>query len=53
MPDKLIMKITGHSTREMFDRYNTITAVEIDLVGDKRIGAAGKSVRVITQADNT
>lgn len=26
VPEKLIMQITGHSTREMFDRYNTITA---------------------------
>ena len=23
-PESIIMKITGHSTREMFDRYNTI-----------------------------
>jgi integrase len=28
VPEKLIMKITGHSTREMFDRYNTITQDE-------------------------
>ena len=24
VPESVIMKITGHSTREMFDRYNTI-----------------------------
>jgi integrase len=24
--ESVIMKITGHSTREMFDRYNTIDA---------------------------
>jgi integrase len=30
VPEKLIMKITGHSTREMFDRYNTITSDEKD-----------------------
>jgi integrase len=30
VPEKLIMKITGHSTREMFDRYNTITPDEKD-----------------------
>ncbi len=53
IPDKLIMKITGHSTREMFDRYNTITADEIDLVEDKMIAAAGQFVRAITQVDNT
>ena len=53
IPDKLIMKITGHSTREMFDRYNTITADEIDLVEDKMIAAAGQFVRAITQDDNT
>ena len=24
MPESVIMEITGHSTREMFDRYNTV-----------------------------
>jgi integrase len=24
VPESVIMKITGHSTRQMFDRYNTI-----------------------------
>ena len=24
VPESVIMEITGHSTREMFDRYNTI-----------------------------
>lgn len=32
VPEKLIMKITGHSTREMFDRYNTITPDEINAI---------------------
>ena len=26
VPDSVIMAITGHSTREMFDRYNTVDA---------------------------
>lgn len=26
VPESVIMEITGHSTREMFDRYNTIDA---------------------------
>ena len=26
--DTVIMKITGHSTREMFDRYNTVDEAE-------------------------
>ena len=24
VPESVVMKITGHSTRQMFDRYNTI-----------------------------
>jgi integrase len=35
VPEKLIMKITGHSTREMFDRYNTITAYEKSLANEQ------------------
>jgi integrase len=35
VPDKLIMKITGHSTREMFDRYNTITADEKSIANEQ------------------
>jgi len=30
VPESVIMEITGHSTREMFDRYNTVDE------GDKR-----------------
>ncbi|MEE9566751.1 MAG: tyrosine-type recombinase/integrase, partial [Desulfobacteria bacterium] len=26
VPESVIMEITGHSTREMFDRYNTVDA---------------------------
>jgi hypothetical protein len=28
VPESVIMEITGHSTREMFDRYNTIDEEE-------------------------
>ena len=38
VPEKLIMKITGHSTREMFDRYNTITP-------DENVKARGQLVK--------
>jgi integrase len=37
VPEKLIMKITGHSTREMFDRYNTITDDEGDSAGNQLV----------------
>jgi hypothetical protein len=29
VPESVIMEITGHSTREMFDRYNTIDEEDI------------------------
>lgn len=41
IPEKLIMKIIGHSTREMFDRYNTITHDEIELVEGNMMEAIG------------
>ena len=28
VPESVIMQITGHNTREMFDRYNTIDAYD-------------------------
>ncbi len=28
--ESVIMKITGHSTREMFDRYNTVDAEDLN-----------------------
>jgi integrase len=36
--EKIIMKITGHSTREMFDRYNTITPDENKLATGQLVG---------------
>jgi len=29
VPESVIMEMTGHSTREMFDRYNTIDEEDI------------------------
>ena len=46
VPEKLIMKITGHSTREMFDRYNTITPDENELASGQLVdfrNGTGKS----------
>jgi integrase len=37
VPEKLIMKITGHSTREMFDRYNTITPDEKEQASEQLV----------------
>jgi integrase len=34
VPESVIMKITGHSTREMFDRYNSVDVSDLsDAVG--------------------
>ena len=29
VPESVIMEITGHTTREMFDRYNTIDKADL------------------------
>ena len=35
VPESVIMKITGHSTREMFDRYNSVDVEDLnDVVGN-------------------
>lgn len=36
VPESVIMKITGHSTREMFDRYNTVDS-EDALTASKKL----------------
>jgi hypothetical protein len=36
--ESLIMKITGHATREMIDRYNTVDAKGLS----KAVGRMGK-----------
>jgi len=35
VPESVIMEITGHSTREMFDRYNTIDEADCKQAMDK------------------
>jgi len=35
VPESVIMAITGHSTREMFDRYNTIDLEDAQQAVDK------------------
>jgi len=30
IPESVIMKITGHSTREMFDRYNSVDKKDME-----------------------
>ena len=38
VPESVIMKITGHSTREMFDRYNTVDLDDLQ-VAAKSVGS--------------
>jgi len=35
VPESVIMKITGHSTWEMFDRYNTVDADDAKLAAER------------------
>jgi integrase len=44
VPESVIMEITGHSTREMFDRYNTIDAEDTRNAVDQ-FGAYLRDVR--------
>ena len=44
VPESVIMKITGHSTREMFDRYNTVDADDAKDAIERFSGYLNKSV---------
>ena len=41
--DTVIMKITGHSTREMFTRYNTVDSEDIKDASDRFSDFVSKS----------
>ena len=43
MAESVIMKITGHSTREMFDRYNSIDVTDLN----EAVGRMGRYLGVI------
>jgi integrase len=38
VPESVIMEITGHSTREMFDRYNTVDEEDTRKAVDQMTG---------------
>lgn len=44
VPESVIMKITGHSTREMFDRYNTVDEDDAKVAIERFSGYLNKSV---------
>jgi hypothetical protein len=44
VPESVIMEITGHSTRELFDRYNTVDE-EDTRNAVNQLGAYFESVR--------
>lgn len=51
VPESVIMEITGHSTREMFDRYNTVD-IEDTRQAVSQLGFYLENVRQTVRQDN-
>jgi integrase len=52
VPESVIMEITGHSTREMFDRYNTVDAEDARLAIEKLQVYLANVTQNVTQASH-
>jgi hypothetical protein len=50
--ESVIMKWTGHSTREMFDRYNTIDEDDMRQTMNQFEGFLGKLTESVSQTVN-
>ncbi|MCP4682630.1 MAG: tyrosine-type recombinase/integrase, partial [Desulfobacterales bacterium] len=51
VPESVIMKITGHSTREMFDRYSTVDADDARQAVEKMSSFLGFVDQNVDQGD--
>ena len=52
VPESVIMKITGHSTREMFDRYNTVDAEDARRAVDQMQAYLANVDQTVDQVEN-
>ena len=52
VPESIIMEITGHSTREMFDRYNTIDSADTRKAVDQFQGYLQNVDQTVDQVSN-
>jgi integrase len=52
VPESVIMKITGHSTREMFDRYNTVDAEDARQAIEQMRGYLANVDQNVDQVEN-
>jgi len=53
VPESVIMKITGHSTRQMFDRYNTVDVEDARRAVDQLQGYFSNVTQNVTQVANS
>ena len=52
VPESVIMKITGHSTREMFDRYNTVDVEDARRAMEQMRDYLANVTQDVTQVEN-
>jgi integrase len=50
VPESVIMKVTGHSTQEMFDRYNTVDLEDTSQAVDQMQGYLASVDQTVDQA---
>jgi hypothetical protein len=52
VPERVAMKLTGHKTRSVFERYNIVSDGDLDAAAVKLSGLMGPKAGPLTRSDD-